>query len=118
MIEPCASCAGSCCKVLRVGISTSEARALSAATGKAVQDFAIDDATAAVRRLGLIGSKPALSAMRAHLDSFRTSHTLRKGPGGCVFLSDGACSIYEHRPRTCREYTVDRCLGIRERLPL
>ena len=115
MIEPCASCAGSCCK-LRVGISTDEARALSVVTGKAVQDFAIDDATAEVRRLGLIGSGPVLALVRAHKDSFRISHTLRNGPEGCVFLSDGACTIYQHRPRTCREYTVDRCADIRESL--
>ena len=24
----------------------------------------------------------------------------------CIFLEDGACSIYEHRPAACREYLV------------
>ena len=27
-----------------------------------------------------------------------------RGDGACVHLGDGGCSIYEHRPATCRRY--------------
>ena len=114
MIEPCISCASkACCTALSADISTGEALGLARVTGLPIGKFATDRAAATLRRLGLSGGAVS-AATRRHLDTFNASHTLIQGPTGGVFLSAGVCTVYQHRPRVCREYTVDRCVDIRE----
>ena len=39
----------------------------------------------------------------------------KRKDGYCVLLNDNMeCSIYENRPKVCRDYKVNRCTNIRE----
>jgi len=42
----------------------------------------------------------------------RGEPAMRRVNGRCVFLKDDRCSVYEHRPRVCREFPFFRVYGV------
>jgi Fe-S-cluster containining protein len=83
----CSGC-GVCCgdtdhKLRHILILESEAEAISALTGKPIEDFAVERGTA-----------PYIYEMKKH-------------EGGCVFLKNNKCKIYSERPMICRFYPFE-----------
>ena len=66
------------------------------------------DETATLARIpkALLFPAPGLPKGHAHGAASRAAHVVMgyDERGHCPMFVDGACSIYEHRPRTCRTY--------------
>lgn len=62
---------------------------------------------------------PSYENRRDHFDKMYSANyaTLNKADDGlCVLLdrSTMLCSVYDDRPKACREYTTDKCSKIRQ----
>lgn len=96
----CAGC-GHCCRELVVPVTDADVRRLARATGRAPGSF--------VRLYGTVHCEfdeddPTI----ADLAAGRRFLGLRKAEGRCVFLDrDNRCTVYPHRPRTCRTFPFD-----------
>ena len=95
-VTPKTACKNGCnhCCHQAVGISTEEAKRISRAIGR-----------------------PYLALTTHEPINVRTQQALAGVP--CVFLEEGKCSIYEHRPMVCRTYfnvsdTVEICDTIKK----
>jgi Fe-S-cluster containining protein len=97
----CTGC-GNCCRGTHVLITDEDVRRVEQGTGKAAIDFVRfvpEDDVALEKR----------SPWWIRLGSKRAALALKHRPGGaCTFLDDeNRCSIYEHRPVTCREHPFE-----------
>ena len=77
--------------------------------------MARERAAATVRALEIEGLLPALERAERLCSAEARTLAIRyfRFQMQCPFLADGSCSIYEHRPLSCREYLVaspsERC---------
>ena len=95
----CTDC-GNCCK-LRVVVTDMDLARLMAGTGlppkKIVRFYGPDDIEGKPRGKGWINFSPRLEDRRVM--------ALREQRGGaCVFFKNNRCTVYPHRPVTCRVY--------------
>lgn len=93
----CTGC-GNCCRGTVVCITDEDVRRIVAATGKSPRDFVrffTEEEVEMDRR----------SPLWVRFDPNRAVMALRSVDDRCVFLDgDNRCTIYEHRPVTCRQY--------------
>ncbi len=105
----CASC-GHCCREMVVPVTDADVRRLARATGRDPDSF--------VRLYGTVHcdfdpEEPSI----ADLAAGRRFLGLRKVDGRCVFLDpENRCTVYPHRPRTCRTFPFDVTLDASGRL--
>lgn len=84
---PCDTCGGRCCTI--AGFTPTELRAARLANGGSYPPGA-----------RVISGIPIKAAFRGGTGSIVVSDD----EGTCAFLRDGLCSIYDARPRVCRDY--------------
>lgn len=105
--DNCDHCIGACCTGWRVNISTSDARRIARGLDIGYQQVLADFTDPA---FDLTGDGRTLQLR--HVEDTRFPKGTR-----CKLLSVrekdgiaiGRCSIYEHRPETCREYPAHNC---------
>lgn len=104
----CTGCA-SCCRGLRVPLTTADIERLVDQTGLAAAELVDWLPTDAVDLTG----EPA-SLVVLDREWRRSLMALRQLEGACRFLSaDARCSVYEARPASCRLYPFDPAFGPR-----
>lgn len=84
---PCEGCGGKCCTV--AGFTPTELRVARLANGGSYPPGA-----------RVVSGLPIKSSMGGGMGSIVVSDD----KGTCAFLVSGQCSIYEARPRVCRDY--------------
>lgn len=110
----CTGC-GNCCRDTVVCLTDADIQRIVAATGKSPGEF--------VRFFGEEEVEmDKRSPLWVRFDGGRAIMALRWAAGHCIFLDDdNRCTIYEHRPLTCRQYPFNVELsetGAIERLSL
>ena len=78
----CTACAN-CCRVFEIEIKERDIEKLAKFIGVSREEFLRD------------------YTMRAELDN---ELILKRGEGGCVFLKDNLCSVYDARPQNCAKF--------------
>ena len=93
----CTGC-GNCCRETVVLLTDADVSRIAAGTGRAPREFVRFFGPDAVE----MGSRHPLWV---RFDHGRAVMALKWQGGHCMFLeSDNRCSIYDHRPVTCREH--------------
>lgn len=97
----CTGC-GNCCRRTVVMLTDADVGRIIAGTGERAEDFVrfVSEAEAQIEQR---------SPFWVRFDGARGVMALRHRAGGaCVFLDDDdRCTIYEHRPVTCREHPLE-----------
>jgi Fe-S-cluster containining protein len=107
----CRAGCGACCRQL-VPISHTEALGLAAVVAGLSDDRRrqiverFRGATAAIRARGLLDRLQAAPRQTDPDETGRLARDYFKAQVACPFLEDESCSIYPHRPLSCREYLV------------
>lgn len=101
----CTGC-GNCCRGTIVMLTDADVDRIAQGTGRPISDFVrfVDEDVANIPR-----RSPWWIRFEHAGRKTRAVMALRHRPGGaCVFLDDdNRCTIYEHRPVTCREHPFE-----------
>lgn len=110
-INPCIKCVGSCCK-LEVDVTRAEHKEL---VDKGHESAMVTNTDIFVK------NNPAYESKKTFLDDMYSelfATILKDSQGFCVMLNrdTSLCSIYEDRPRVCRDYEINgkRCKALKK----
>lgn len=104
----CTGC-GNCCKDVIVPVTSEDVQRIKRGTGQASEEIVEYYDSSEIDT----GSRdPGWIKMRAG----RRILGLKKKRGACQYLKDDRCTIYEHRPVTCRRYPFNLALDEHGRL--